>query len=179
MIYPYISGINYESVADGPGVRAAIFLSGCTHTCPGCHNPKTHDPCCGSRINELTINNIAHNIHVARFLSGITLTGGDPLYNIDQTYNFLYSLRNRVGEQWNTMSVWLYTGYTWEKLMKLYPAFENLRSLLSMIDVIVDGPFIQSQADKTLAFRGSTNQRLIDVQKSLQQGVPVLWNTET
>lgn len=179
MIYPYISGVNYESVADGPGVRAAIFLSGCTHNCPGCHNPQTHDPCFGSQIDELTINNIAHNIHRRSFLSGITLTGGDPLYDTDKTYQFLYSLRNRMGNRWDTLSVWLYTGYTWEKLMKLYPTFENLRSLLSMIDVIVDGPFIQSQADKTLAFRGSTNQRLIDVQKSLQQGVPVLWNAET
>lgn len=176
MIYPYISGVDYESVADGPGVRAAIFLSGCTHNCPGCHNPQTHDPCHGVEMNELVVNTIAYNIHIRKFLSGITLTGGDPLYDTDKTYAFLVSLRNKLGKRWDTTSVWLYTGYTWEKLMKLYPAFDNLRNLLSMVDVVVDGPFIQTRADKTLAFRGSSNQRLIDVQKSLKQGVPVLWN---
>ena len=179
MTYPYLSGINYESVADGPGIRAAIFLSGCTHNCQGCHNPQTHDPCFGARIDELAVNNIAHNIHIRNFLSGITLTGGDPLYDIDKTYNFLYSLKNRMGARWDTLSIWLYTGYTWEKLMKLYPTFENLRCLLSMIDVIVDGQFVQDQADKTLAFRGSSNQRLIDVKQSIKQRVPVIWNTET
>lgn len=178
MIYPYVSGVDYESVADGPGVRAAIFLSGCTHNCTGCHNPQTHDPCHGVEANELIVNTIAHNIHIRKFLSGITLTGGDPLYDTDKTYAFLYSLRNRLSKRWDTTSVWLYTGYTWEKLMKLHPAFDNLRNLLSMVDVVVDGPFIQSRADKTLAFRGSSNQRLIDVQKSLKQGVPVLWNAE-
>ena len=179
MIYPYISGVDYESVADGPGVRTAIFLSGCTHNCPGCHNPQTHDPCFGKEIGELIIGTIAHNINIRNFLSGITLTGGDPLYDTDKTYQFLYSLRNKICNRWEKLSVWLYTGYTWEQLMKLYPTYQNLQHLLSMVNVVVDGPFIQKQADKTLAFRGSSNQRLIDVQKSLQQGVPVLWNPET
>lgn len=176
MTYPYLSGINYESAADGPGVRTAIFLSGCNHNCPGCHNPDTHDPRYGEWMTEQTIGTIAYNIHIRRFLSGITLTGGDPMYDVDRTYNFLHSLRNKLGNRWDTLSIWLYTGYTWEQLMKRYAADDKLRLLLSMIDVVVDGPFVQSLADKRLAFCGSSNQRIIDVKGSLKLGLPLLYN---
>ena len=176
MTYPYLSGVNYESIADGPGVRTAIFLSGCNHNCPGCHNPDTHDPRYGERITEPTIGTIAYNIHIRRFLSGITLTGGDPLYDVERTYDFLYSLRNKLGNRWDSLSVWLYTGYTWEQLMKRYAVEDNLKLLLSMIDVVVDGPFVPSLADKRLAFCGSSNQRIIDVRGSLKLGLPLLFN---
>lgn len=179
MIYPYISGINYESIADGPGVRAALFLSGCDHRCPGCHNPQTHDPHAGCAITESMINDIAHQIRSRTYINGVTLTGGDPLYNTEATANLLHSLRNRLGDHWNKLTVWLYTGYTWKQIMEKYQNDEHLQKLLLFVDVIVDGPFVRASADKRLAFRGSANQRLIDVGRSLKYGIPVQWNSVT
>ena len=176
MTYPYISGINYESIADGPGVRAAIFLSGCNHSCPGCHNPQAQDPQFGQPITDELIEGIANNIASRDYLSGITLTGGDPLFDVEKTCNFLLSLRKSLGCLWGDYSVWLYTGYTWGQLMKLRAADEYFRTLLSMVDVVVDGPFVQSLADKRLAFCGSSNQRVIDVRGSLKLGLPLLFN---
>lgn len=177
MIYPHLSGIHYESIADGPGVRTAIYLSGCNHNCPECHNPQTHDPLFGTEINEKMMDNIALNIMKRRFLSGITLTGGDPLFDVEATYRFLYALCNRLGERWHDLNVWLYTGYTWSQLVQRCATDDVLRKLLSMIDVVVDGPFIPSLADKRLTFCGSSNQNLIDVKKSMHLGVPILYNS--
>ena len=179
MIYPCISGIDYESIADGPGIRATMFLSGCNHNCPGCHNPQTHNPEYGTRINESIINNIAQHIRSRFYISGITLSGGDPLYNISETTNFIYSLRNRLGDQWSQYTLWLYTGYTWEQLMKIYGENEDLQKLLLITDVVVDGPYIEKLADASLAFRGSSNQRIIDVNQSLKTNEVVLWNHST
>jgi anaerobic ribonucleoside-triphosphate reductase activating protein len=176
MNYPYLSGVNYESVVDGPGVRAAIFLSGCNHNCPGCHNQETHDPTYGSQLNDAMIYTIAYLIDRRPYLSGITLTGGDPLYNVEATLNFLKKLKEDLAERWDSLTVWLYTGYTWEQLMCRRAIDEHLQELLSMVHVVVDGPFLQSKADARLPFCGSSNQRLIDVQKSLQLSVPLLFN---
>ena len=176
MIYPYLSGVNYESVADGPGVRAAIFLSGCNHNCPGCHNPDTHNPCFGSQISKASIVTIAYLIDKRPYISGLTLTGGDPLFNVKATMNFLTELKSELGERWEKLDKWLYTGYTWEQLMMRYRMDEDLQNLLSMIDVVVDGPFVKSLADKRLAFCGSSNQRIIDVKGSLKIGLPLLFN---
>lgn len=176
MIYPYLSGVNYESVADGPGVRAAIFLSGCNHNCPGCHNPDTHNPCFGAEISQASITTIAYLIDKRPYISGITLTGGDPLYDVEATLNFVSDLKTELGERWDELNVWLYTGYTWEQLMLRYRIDDNLQKLLHMVDVVVDGPFVQSLADKRLAFCGSSNQRIIDVKDSLKLGLPLLFN---
>lgn len=173
---PYLSGVNYESVADGPGVRAAIFLSGCNHFCPGCHNPDTHDPMYGQPIDSAVLETIASNIESKSYISGITLTGGDPLYNPRYTYNFVRALRHRLWRTWSNYSIWLYTGYTWEQIVARMQKDTHLRLLISMCNVVVDGMFVQTLADKTLAFRGSSNQRLIDVSQSLKQGHPVLWD---
>lgn len=178
MICPYISGIDYESVADGPGIRAAIFLSGCNHNCPGCHNPQTHDPFFGQPADDNLIDGIADNLKERDYLTGITLTGGDPLFNPGYTLAFLRALRMRLFTRWNKYSVWLYTGYTWEQVLMRMKKDISLRILVSMCEVVVDGPFVEALADKTLAFRGSSNQRLIDVQKSLKQGVTVLRDAE-
>lgn len=176
MTYPYLSGITYESVVDGPGVRAAIFLSGCEHNCCNCHNPETHNPYNGYLLNEAMIYTIAHLIYNRSFISGITLTGGDPLYNIEATLNFLNKLKEDLDDTWNFLNKWLYTGYTWEQLMQRYHSNMHLQKLLSMIDVIVDGPYVESLSDKSLAFKGSSNQRIIDVQESLKRNTIILWN---
>ena len=177
-MYPYLSGVNYESVVDGPGIRAAIFLSGCKHLCPGCHNPQTHNPQFGSQLNNAMIYTIAYSINNRDYIDGITLTGGDPLYNIEATFDFLMKLRNDLGDRWNKLNVWLYTGYTWAQLIEKRKTDYFLKTLLSMIDVVVDGPYVELHADKTLAFRGSANQRIIDVKKSIEQNQIVLWNNE-
>ena len=180
MTYPYCAGINYESIADGPGVRVAIFLSGCSHKCKGCHNPQTHDPHFGNEITSAVVDDIVNAIKGMPYISGITLTGGDPLYDAEKTANLLYSLKYRLDDRWDKLSIWLYTGYTWQALMDQYYEHNNVNigHVLALTDVIVDSPFVQSCADPTLAFRGSANQKIIDVRKSLKFGIPVNWSAE-
>jgi len=176
MTYPYLSGINYESIADGPGIRVAIFLSGCTHNCKGCHNPQTHDPCFGQEITSEIIDEIVQYIKRNPYITGITLTGGDPMYDIEKTANLLYSLRHRLGERWKQLDIWVYTGYKWKQLMDCYQENNDVGRIFALTDVIVDGKFFEKYADTRLAFRGSSNQRIIDVRKSMKYGIPVLWN---
>ena len=161
MDYGYLAGINYESAADGTGVRTAIFLSGCAHNCPECHNPETHDPRFGVQITEDIIRQIAEEIKKRPYLAGITLTGGDPLYMPWQTLAFLAKLKRCLGFLPN---IWLYTGYTMEQIERDdIPAPLYGRMLVDLCDVVVDGPFIKALADKRLAFRGSSNQNIIQV----------------
>lgn len=175
----HISGVNYESWADGLGIRAAIFFSGCPHHCPGCHNQQAQEPSNGTWAYDL-IEEIAQEISKRPFLKGITLTGGDPFYNPLETDSFLVALSAHLAQKkWVTTEhpkdIWLYTGYTWEELMSLSDPHVN--RILRYCDVLVDGPFIQSLADKILLFRGSSNQRIIDIHRSFEKGVPVLWTS--
>ena len=161
MDYGYIAGVNYESACDGTGVRAAIFLSGCTHFCPGCHNPETHNPYFGTPVTEDLIKTIADEIKARPYLSGITLTGGDPLYCPLHTLNFVVTLKRYLGYLPN---IWLYTGYTMDEIDKWNPQLEfvtHAQALIALCDVIVDGKFVKDLADKRLAFRGSSNQKII------------------
>ena len=177
MLDLYLSGVDYESVTDGPGVRTSIFLSGCKHMCPGCHNPETHNPQFGSKLNDVMIETIAYFIGNRPYLDGITLTGGDPLYNPEATLEFVLHLKRSLDKQWNKLSVWLYTGYTWEQIEQNMQSNDSLKYLVSMIDVIVDGQFIESLSDKRLAFKGSSNQRIIDVKSSIENKSVVLYST--
>lgn len=165
----HISGINYESMVDGEGVRAAIYLSGCTHRCPGCHNPETHDPEYGKPATPELIRKIAREIVKRKaFLSGVTLTGGDPFYDPLATCQFLTDLWKELLDTdypVDKLLPWVYTGYTLDEILQLAPTLEVSRQrscyhLLSVCDHLVDGPFIQEKADKSLAFKGSTNQRI-------------------
>lgn len=160
-----ISGINYDSLVDGEGVRTAIFLSGCRHNCPGCHNPDAQDPNCGLCATNYQLEEIGYAIKQRPYLSGITLTGGDPLYDPEQTQAMLKNLLSQIGKD---TSVWMYTGALWEEICDL--------PIMQYINVLVDGPFIQEQADKRLIFKGSLNQRIIDVKQSLEKGSVVLWS---
>lgn len=165
----HISGINYESMVDGEGVRAAIYLSGCSHNCPGCHNPETHDPEYGKPATPELIHKIAKGIVKRKdFLSGITLTGGDPFYNPRATCEFLVALwRELLDTDFpvEKLHPWIYTGYTLEQLLAFAPTQDKPErvayyNLLGVCDHLVDGPFVQSLADKSLAFRGSSNQHI-------------------
>lgn len=163
-IYPNIAGVDYESCTDGEGVRTAIYLSGCSHHCLSCHNPETHDPDYGTPITNDLIAQLADRINNTPNLSGITLTGGDPFYDPEKTARFLFILRPYLSHSPN---IWCYTGYTWEQLAGMTRQNKYANLLLSAIDVIVDGEFVQTLADKRLPFAGSSNQRIIDVKQSL------------
>lgn len=139
------------TTVDGPGLRTSIYFAGCTHGCPGCHNPQTHDPAAGREMSEDEI--VAE---VERNGFDVTFTGGDPLFQVEDLCSLAARLRS-LG-----YGLWCYTGYTYEHIA----SDPRLSSILRHIDVLVDGPFIQSQRDVSLLFRGSANQRLISVRHS-------------
>jgi len=160
-----IAGIVNDSIVDGPGIRLAVFTQGCAHNCPGCHNPETHD---FSKGYDEDIDKIIKMALQNPLLSGVTLTGGDPLYQIDACLELAYKLSG------HGLSLIVYTGFTWEEIMKPRKENENLDRLLHEVDYIIDGPFHLEERDISLRFRGSTNQRIIDVKKSLHENQMVL-----
>ena len=160
-----IAGIVPESFVDGPGIRLTVFVQGCPHHCPGCHNPQTHDFEGGHFIDR---EDILDMIEENPLLDGITFSGGEPFAQAAG----LVPLAREVKER--GFHLMIYTGYTYERLMELSPEHPELLELLSFADVLVDGPFILAKRSLELKFRGSTNQRLIDVQESLSAGHVVL-----
>jgi anaerobic ribonucleoside-triphosphate reductase activating protein len=162
-----IAGIVKESVVDGPGLRAVVFFQGCPHHCPGCHNPQTWDPKGGY---EATPEEIwaALGYDQNPLLSGITITGGEPLMQPDAALTLARMTRARGG------NVMLYTGYTWEEIIALPSG--TVRELLDQLELLVDGPFLREEKEEGLVFRGSRNQRIIKVQPSLASGEIVLWS---
>lgn len=151
----YLSGIDYESIADGPGVRTVLFVSGCKHNCPGCHSPSTHDFRNGQEVTPELIRQINEEIAKRPFLSGITLSGGDPMYSARECRRLLDELIIPND------NVWIYSGFTYEEICE----HADMMLLLQECDVLVDGPFIESLRDITLEFRGSKNQRIIDLSR--------------
>lgn len=148
---------------DGPGLRTSIYLAGCDHECPGCHNPESwaHD---GGR--EMSVAEIMDTVKENDF--NVTLSGGDPLYQAEGVTTLARAVK-RAG-----YTLWCYTGFTYE-YVAVSPRFAGL---LGLVDVLVDGPFIESQRDTTLLFRGSSNQRLVDVASSREAGTVVVWSPD-
>lgn len=145
-----LAGIESESIVDGTGLRMAVFFQGCKHACPGCHNPQTWDMNGGKLYDT---EDILEEYGKNRLLNGVTLTGGDPVYQPEAALEIAKGIHDMSGD------VWLYTGYTIEALVSLND--DNVNKLIDSVDVIVDGPFIESQRDMTLRFRGSRNQRIL------------------
>jgi len=162
-----ISGIVKESIVDGPGIRYVVFTQGCLHNCEGCHNPQTHDMEGGKFIDT---DEIIKDMKKNPLLDGITFSGGEPFLQPDT----LGELGQKVKE--SGMNVITYSGYTFEQLLELSKAKTGVTSLLSVTDILIDGPFLLAQKDLLLKFRGSKNQRPIDVQKSLRDNRLVLLN---
>ncbi len=161
-----IAGILHESVVDGPGVRFVVFGQGCPHHCPGCHNPETWILEGGE---ERTVRELLREIHKAPgWVKGITLSGGEPFLQARE----MAELAARVHQQ--GLNVVTYTGYTYEKLQEMAGEDESIARLLAETDILVDGPFIEAQKDIGLRFRGSANQRVIDMKASRQEGKVVL-----
>lgn len=151
-----------DTMVDGPGFRTAIYAAGCTHHCLGCHNPQSWDIRTG---REMTTEEILVPILADPF-ADVTFTGGDPMMQPEGFTELACAIKEQSHK-----TIWCYTGYTYETLLTM-PA---QRELLRHIDVLVDGPFIQDLRDEQLRFRGSSNQRTIDVQRSLESGTVILW----
>ena len=157
-----IAGFYDESISNGLGWRAVLFVSGCPHHCPGCHNKVAQDYNYGQEFNkEEIINRICEN----SILKGITISGGEPLCkeNISEVLDFIKDVK-KVRPNFN---VWCYSGYTLEQLEERNDEVTN--ETLKEIDVLVDGRFVEEQKKPGLKFRGSANQRILDLQKSLQE----------
>lgn len=156
-----VSGFYDESISNGLGWRAVLFVSGCPHHCPGCHNQEAQDFNYGQEFNE---EEILERIKENSILKGITISGGEPLCreNIPEVLKFIKDVK-KVRPEFN---VWCYSGYTLEQLINRNDDITN--KCLKEIDVLVDGQFIQDKKDPTLKFRGSSNQRIIDVKNTLQ-----------
>lgn len=156
-----IAGLVPESFVDGEGIRFAIFMQGCLRNCAGCHNPHTHDLDGGRLVDT---QEIIDAVKKSTLLDGITLTGGEPFLQIDAA-NEIACAAKSFG-----LNVWCYTGYTFEELPpEVAPLLEN-------IDVLIDGEFIESLRDLELQFRGSSNQRIIDLNKTRELNKIVLWS---
>lgn len=204
--------IDKEDVCNGEGLRVVLWLSGCSHKCKGCQNPQTWDANSGIPFDESAKEELFRELD-KDYISGLTLTGGDPLfegnldgvlelvtevnkrYNTpqDRTYvkdknnNILMSFPDKIRLSSPQKSIWLYTGYIWEKIIGIrhenqfedlgngYGQLTKRAEIVMNCDVLVDGQYIDSQRDITLPYRGSSNQRLINIQQSLQKGEIVLW----
>ncbi len=160
-----IAGVVKESIVDGPGIRFVVFCQGCPHGCPGCHNAVTHDFDGGY---DCSIETILKEIDRNPLLSGVTFSGGEP---VCQPEGFL-ALAEGVKER--GLDIIMYSGYTFEELSAMAEERKSLKALLSCIDILIDGRYMESQRDLTLPFRGSKNQRVIDVKSSLEQEKAVL-----
>ena len=157
-----IAGFVEESIVDGPGFRIVIFFQGCAHHCYGCHNPETWDFEGGK---EVSFDSIKKIIDDNPYADGITLSGGDPLYQIDASTEIAEYAKSKG------LDVILYTGFLFEEVLEMTKANERLKDLLNNVDTLIDGPFILEQRHLSLKFRGSSNQRIIDVKKSLMENV--------
>lgn len=164
-----LAGIEPESIVDGPGYRLAVFAQGCPHGCAGCHNPQTHD-FCGGRLTDTR--EIVELMGKNPLVKGVTLTGGEPMMQAAAFCEIAEAARARG------LGVWCYTGYTLEQLRDEHDG-DRMR-LLGLTDVLVDGPYIARERSLDLLYRGSRNQRLIDMPATLSSGalrlfVPEEW----
>ena len=161
-------------IANGPGVRVSLFVSGCTHRCPGCFNEVAWDFEYGEPFTEQTIETILRMMAPA-YIKGLTLLGGEPFE--PQNQPALVQLLRRVREEYPEKSIWAFSGYLFDRdilAWRLGPR-EITEEFLGYLDVLVDGPFVLAKKNLSLRFRGSENQRLIDVPESMRRGEIVLW----
>lgn len=161
-------------IANGTGVRVTLFVSGCRNHCPGCFQPETWDFEYGQPFTEETEALLLRKLE-PDYINGLTLLGGDPFEPENQ--RMLYPFLKKVKTAYPEKDIWAYTGYTWEQLMlsEHRVSIPETVPMLSLINVLVDGPFILEKKNIRLQFRGSENQRLIDVQMSLQSDKIALW----
>ena len=174
--------ITYPDMNNGTGLRVVLWLSGCSHHCKGCQNQQTWDSNSGIEFDIDATTELFEALQ-EDYISGITFSGGDPLHenNIDEVYWLCYITK----KSYQTKNIWLYTGYTWDQIF--YPVvtddlnikrdeiIEERKAIIKMCDVLVDGRYEEDKRSPNLPWVGSSNQRVIDVQKSLKEGKVVLW----
>lgn len=162
-----IAGTVQDSIVDGPGIRYVIFTQGCPHHCPGCHNPQTHD-FSGGRIADTE--ELLSQIFGNPLISGVTFSGGEPFAQADALVPIAEAVKARG------KNLMIYTGYLLEELWRMEQP--GVKRLLELSDILVDGPFILAERDLTLQYRGSGNQRVIDMTKTRRTGKLVLYRSE-
>lgn len=177
--------IEKENILNGVGIRVILWCSGCDHHCKNCQNPITWDPNDGAKFDIKAKNEIFNELS-KDYIAGITFTGGDPLHqkNLESVLDLVNEIRLSYPEK----TIWLYSGYTWEQIM--YPVVTDdfnperdkllkmRREIVKQCDVLVDGRYEEDKRDVTYHWAGSTNQRVIDVKKTLEQGSVVLWENQ-
>ena len=154
-----------DSIVDGEGIRAVLWTQGCLHKCPGCQNPQTHSFDDGFLID---IEEVKEQIDALEGQDGITFSGGDPFYQVEECIEIAKYIKSKK------MNIWCYTGFTYETLIKLAKDNNKIIEFLKLIDVLVDGPFILEKKSLDCVFRGSTNQIIIDTKLSLKNKEVVL-----
>lgn len=159
-----IAGVIQESIVDGPGIRFVIFAQGCPHNCKGCHNPDTHDfeggyDCPDDKIIEAIKKN--------PLIKGVTFSGGEPFSQPEAFLRLAIKLKPIIND------IIVYSGYTFEELLQLSEGNLNIKGLLDICDVLIDGPFVEEKKSLLLAYKGSSNQRILDLPKSLEHKKPI------
>jgi anaerobic ribonucleoside-triphosphate reductase activating protein len=149
-----------DSIVDGPGLRAVIWTQGCSHNCKGCQNPQTHDFNGGGLV---PIGLVCEELSKLKYHTGITISGGDPMFQ-PEACNIIAKYAKSLG-----LNVWVYTGFTFEELVEMSKKNPIYDEFINNIDILVDGRFILEERDTSLLFRGSRNQRLIDIKKTLSE----------
>ncbi len=170
----HYSKINKNDIANGIGIRVTLFVSGCTHRCKGCFNPETWDFSFGDTFSKETENELLKALEPS-YIDGLTLLGGEPME--PQNQQVLVQFLEKMKQMYPTKTVWCFTGYTFEELVGESRArCEVTEKILSLIDVLVDGEFKEELKDISLRFKGSSNQRIIDVKKTLQSTEIIIWS---
>ena len=176
--------MNYEKIdkcssSNGIGFRAVLWVNGCAVKCFNCQNPQTWDFDSGIPFTDETMQELLDDLSLP-YISGLTLSGGHPLES--QNLDTVYKIVKTVKEKFPNKSIWLYTGYTWEEILEKDKTYEDLEAngispldVIKYCDVLVDGKYEDDKRDITLAWRGSSNQRVINIQESLKQNKIILW----
>lgn len=154
-----LAGYVDESIVDGPGIRFVIFTQGCKHNCPGCHNPETHDMDAGYLKN---CDELIEAINSTSYLKGVTFSGGEPFLQPKACHY----IASKIKKEYDILS---YSGFTFEELLEKSTTDTDVKDFLNDLDILVDGRFVLTKRSLALKFRGSTNQRIIDVKKSLKE----------
>ncbi len=156
-----LAGLMYESLVNGPGIRRVFFSQGCIHNCKGCFNPDTHSFCGGELFD---MDKLLQDVRENPLIKGVTFSGGDPFEQADKFAYMAEELKNQ------SINIWCYTGYEFEYIIEHKNERKGWNELLKYIDVLVDGKFEEDNKNDSLRYRGSSNQRIIDVRKSLELG---------
>lgn len=162
-------GVEPESIVDGPGFRYVVFVQGCPHHCEGCHNPESHAFDGGY---DLSVGELYDEIKKNPFLGGVTFSGGEPFCQAKELLALAKMLKS------DGINLMCFTGFTLDELEAKNCKDESVKELLGLIDILVDGKFVLGERNLTLLYRGSENQRVIDMNKTREQGEVVLWKSE-